>query len=351
MRMLSPSRMTGVVVSIAAVGALCSPVIANAGTIPPTPSIAAPSLPPSVATAIGQIEASPGVPTAVSSTLAQLVAALNGQSPPTTAQAAALLSELASTPGLPSQAAGALDQLAGTIASGTAPTPADLNGALSSLITQLAGSPGLPSQVSTSLTQLASTLSGPNPPGLDQVATILDQLAGTPGVPAEVAQGLQGLSGSIGSSGSTGGSGIPGFNGSNPFGPGFNPSGPAAGGKSNSLAVQASGIVIKSVKYNTKRHTVAVVVLCKAHATKCNTATAVYKGRTRVAGPAAKTIAAQKRATFNLRVSKRTASQIAKHGATLRATAVSNTALGRSSSAKSLRVKRTHTLRVKRTHK
>jgi hypothetical protein len=98
---------------------------------------------------------------------------------------------------------------------------------------------------------------------------------------------------------------------------------------------------------------VAVVVLCKAPKAKCNTATTVYKGRARIARPKAKTIRPHKRATFTLRVSKRIATKIAKRGATLRAVAVSNTAFGRSHSAKSLHVKRTHGKRThgKRTHK
>lgn len=300
-------------------------------------------VPAPVVTTIGQIEAMPGVPAEVSNTLAQLTNALNSQSPPTPVQVAALLTGLASNPGVPASTAGALNELATTLAQGATPTPADLSAGLASLIKQLAGSPGLPGQASTGLTQLADALLSTMPPTSAQVTTTLRQLAGTPGVPAAAAQGINGLAGALGESGSNGSPGGGSTGGAaSPFGSSFNPSGSLASGHDDSAAIRALGIVVKSVRFNAKRHTVIVVVMCNAQNAPCKTAVAVFMGRTRVAGPAVKLIGSRRHATFTLRLSRSKAASIARRGAMLRVNAVSSTTFGPAHSAKSLRVKRSH---------
>lgn len=316
------SRAAGAIASVAALAALAGPMTVSASAaLPPAP------LPQPVQQAL------PPLPPAVQQAVTQLLALAPNSPIPSSVSApiVMLLGQAASTPGVPSQAADAVSQLAAALSSPNPPSAAQVAADLRSI----ALTPGLPSQVSSQLNSLADAFDG----GSGSNGSGSNGAYGSNGSGSNGASGSNG-SGSNGANGTNGSGSIAGFAAANPFGPGFNPRGVTASGRSDSRAVRASGAVIKSVRYNAKRHKVYVVVACRAKTTPCNTAVAVYQGRRQATTPIARTIARQRRAMFTMRVSAPAARTLAKRGGMLRAVAVSNTPYGQAHSAKSIHVKR-----------
>ena len=354
-RSLQAVRLPGAAACLAAVALLASPAVPQAGAQLPAADSTPAAVAGPLASELDQLAQTPAVPSNVSAVLGLLSSELNSSTPPTPAAVSAVLAQLAGTPGLATPVADALTTLAGPAAS-----PDALSGALAGLIDQLAATPGVPATTAAQLGQLGDALTGASPPTTAQAAADLGQLASVPGTPAGLGQELNGLAGVAGagssgapgatggsgsgnsggtaSSGGTGSAGLPGFAGSNPFAPGPNPSTGATSTHKVTASASAYGSVIVSAKFNAKRGSVAVVVMCNAAKTSCNTAVAVYRGNKLAGRAVAKTIHARKRATYSVHLSRTSVASITKRSTTLRTVAVSNTPYGRTNSTRLVRV-------------